>query len=156
MGELHLFLKALQMRLSENSETWNSTKSTCHHLTKLLWLQITLSTCDFAGFLPSFSARQISPLEPGRRLIRAIVRYAAVHSDLFAGWDVLPCVHACTHACGWQECAGCSNWEIRSQREAQVSTDAEGCDETERSDLQPFCFISSRCICSLGPNVKLL
>lgn len=66
------------------------------------------------------------------------MRNAAFNFDLFARWNILQCLHACVHVCGWQECAGCSNWEIRSQKEAQVLKDTQKCDETEQSHLQPF------------------
>lgn len=35
-----------------------------------------------------------------------------------------------------------------------MSTDTEGCDETQRRDLQPVSFISSCCICEFKPNTE--
>lgn len=85
--------------------------------------------------------------------VRAVVRNAAIwlvcELNCFAACARM---YACTHVCGWQECAGCSNWAIRSQQEAQVSTDTERCDETQRKDLQPVSFISSGFICECKSN----
>lgn len=68
-------------------------------------------------------------------------------------WDVLNltcrCVCACMHVCGWQECAGCCNWEIRSQQKARVPTDTQRGDETEKDNPQSNSFISSSCICQV-------
>lgn len=90
----------------------------------------------------SLWTRQISPIKPEIN-VRGAVRNAAFHLDLYVRWNILQCVHACMHVCGWQECAGCSNWEIRSQQETHVLKDREKCDETEWSHLQPLSSNSS-------------
>jgi len=136
--------------LKDMYEIWNMAKAICHHPTSYK----IFSLCDFAReqkVICVFSKKaKKTPIMSWERVIPEDL-WDPAHSASY--WDVLnwTCrwVCACMHVCGWQECAGCCNWEIRSQQKARVLTDTQRGDETEKDNPQSYSSISSSCICQV-------
>lgn len=83
MGELHLFFKAQQMRLSGKSEIWNSAKIDLSSSDKAVVAANYTQACDFTyvkccfSFPPPLQDKQ-SPLSQ-ETSVRAVVGNAAIH-----------------------------------------------------------------------------
>lgn len=134
--------------LKDMYEIWEVANAIPHLVTRPSWLQ------SFSMIVP---ASQKLKKKKKKQYIKSWLRIMSeqlwdpAHSA--SHWDVLNltcrCVCACMHVCGWQECAGCCNWEIRSQQKARVPTDTQRGDETEKDNPQSNSFISSSCICQV-------